>query len=379
MSSPRLRFRIAAGVVVSSAILGIAIPLSANAAQPTPGSKSNGRWATTTTTVANNPGGSTTTTIAPTTTTLAPTTTTAAPPTTTTTVAPVDPAMILKADVTAGQVISLRLGGDGNVAIDWGSTNTSSCATSYVKTGTTNMIDSTYVNCTYNAAGIYTIRLTGSLQGFHGATWVSDRDLNNPKGLTEMSSFGSLGLVTISHAFAESFSSAVGTWGGLVTKVPTTLPATVTDLDSLFLDNHAFTGDLSGWNTSNVTRMTSTFGYATGFNGNISTWNVSNVTDMTGMFEAARSFNGNISAWNPAKVTSMNAMFYDTPMFNQNIGNWNTSSVTDMDGMFAAPNGSVFNQDLSRWNIAKVQYYSGFSCGATAWTLPKPAFAGPTC
>ena len=50
-------------------------------------------------------------------------------------------------------------------------------------------------------------------------------------------------------------------------------------------------GEISNWDTSNVTNMYRMFRNATAFNQPLSDWNVSNVTDMSDMFWNASSFN----------------------------------------------------------------------------------------
>ena len=52
------------------------------------------------------------------------------------------------------------------------------------------------------------------------------------------------------------------------------------------------------------------------------------------MFRGASSFNGNISSWNTSNVTTMEGMFSDASSFNQDIGFWDTSRVTTMQSMF---------------------------------------------
>ena len=112
------------------------------------------------------------------------------------------------------------------------------------------------------------------------------------------------------------------------------------------------TGDISGWNVSNVTDMDSMFSDNTLFNVNISSWNVSNVTNMRGLFNSCNSFVGSgISIWNVSKVTNMQDMFSNT-LFNDNISGWNVSGVTNMVGMFY--NAQAFNQDISNWNVSNV-------------------------
>ena len=50
--------------------------------------------------------------------------------------------------------------------------------------------------------------------------------------------------------------------------------------------------DLSGWNVSGVTDMSSMFHGAASFDGDVSNWDVSGVTDMSSMFHGAASFDG---------------------------------------------------------------------------------------
>jgi surface protein len=51
-------------------------------------------------------------------------------------------------------------------------------------------------------------------------------------------------------------------------------------MESMFKDNHAFNGDISNWNVSNVTNMYAMFAFSS-FNQDISKWDVSNVTVMS--------------------------------------------------------------------------------------------------
>ena len=51
-----------------------------------------------------------------------------------------------------------------------------------------------------------------------------------------------------------------------------------------FSQNGIFNGDISRWDTSHVTDMSTMFGNCTAFNQNISGWDVSLVTDLSSMF-----------------------------------------------------------------------------------------------
>jgi surface protein len=93
------------------------------------------------------------------------------------------------------------------------------------------------------------------------------------------------------------------------------------------------------------------------FNGNISSWDTHEVTQMKGMFSSAVKFNGNISSWDTHNVTDMSEMFLNAQSFNQNLGLWNVSKVTTMNNMFNAINLSVSNYDsiLNGWSSQSVK------------------------
>jgi surface protein len=126
-----------------------------------------------------------------------------------------------------------------------------------------------------------------------------------------------------------------------------------------------FNENISNWDTSNVTNMSSMFNYCEVFNVDIGKWNTSKVTNMKYMFSSARKFNQNVDtkqvtvngntyyAWNVSNVTDMGYIFYGTYVFNQPLNNWNVSNVTNMEVAF----GGVlydFNQPLNNWNVTKV-------------------------
>ena len=101
-----------------------------------------------------------------------------------------------------------------------------------------------------------------------------------------------------------------------------------------------FDGDISRWNVSKVTDMSTMFcgnrfvEHESPFNGDISRWDVSNVTNMSGMFFYSR-FNGDISKWDVSNVLYMKAMFVGSS-FQGDISQWDVSKVTDMSYMFRA-------------------------------------------
>ena len=80
-----------------------------------------------------------------------------------------------------------------------------------------------------------------------------------------------------------------------------------------------------------------------------------------------------MSVWDASQVSDMSSMFSRSSSFNQPIGDWNTSKVTDMSSMFSG--AKSFNQDLSNWKVdPNVKDCDGFSSGASSWELQQPLF-----
>ena len=133
----------------------------------------------------------------------------------------------------------------------------------------------------------------------------------------------------------------------------------ITDMSFLFSGDakggyglEHFNGDISKWNTSNVTDMEGMFWGADSFNQNINNWDVSNVTDMSKMFCCAHSFNQPLNNWDTSNVTDMSYMFCSAHSFNQPLDKWNTKNVKNMAIMF---NGAAsFNQQINTWNTSNV-------------------------
>ena len=110
--------------------------------------------------------------------------------------------------------------------------------------------------------------------------------------------------------------------------------------------------------------------------GNLSNWDTSQVTGMSSMFsfagENATSWNiGSLSSWNTSKVTNMSNMFLSTgkSATSWSIGDlssWDTSAVTKISSMFAwaGKDSSIFNSIgtfsiPSGCNATTLIFYSG--------------------
>jgi surface protein len=109
------------------------------------------------------------------------------------------------------------------------------------------------------------------------------------------------------------------------------------------------------------------------FNQDISHWDTSSVTNMSTLFINNSEFNQDISHWDLSNVTSIMGMFFGpNTKFNRDISNWDVSNVNDMEVMFRY--NKSFNQDLSNWNVSNVTNCVKFSEDTPQWTKPKPNF-----
>lgn len=265
--------------------------------------------------------------------------------------------MKLVYEVPANAEVKLTLGQGATareVTIDWGDGTTS--PTQRWSGG-----NFTFTN-TYASAGTYEVDVCGE--------FVAMDNLTTPQTyLVELASWGESGtagtLTNLSNAFYRATK---------LTKVPTSLPASVTILASTFSGASIFNDpSIRTWDTSNVVKMNGLFMSAATFNQDISErtdggntyWSTANVTDMNSMFAKAGSFNQPIGNWDVSNVTSFYQMFSLARAFNQPLSTWDTSSATTMANMFYTADS--FNQDISSWNTASVTNMSLMFSGARAF------------
>ena len=81
------------------------------------------------------------------------------------------------------------------------------------------------------------------------------------------------------------------------------------------------------------------FNLTDNFNGDISGWDVSSVTTMSSVFSGAALFNQDISAWDVSSVAYMAAMFKDATNFDQDLSNWCVTNITSLPNNFYANSG----------------------------------------
>ena len=149
--------------------------------------------------------------------------------------------------------------------------------------------------------------------------------------------------------FSESVAWFVFRLTNVLLEVPTTLPAHIKNLSSMFSYSTLFNQDISMWNTGNVTNMSSMFRNCTSFNQDISSWDTSKVTTMASMFQTCKVFNQPIGSWNTVKVTTMTSMFNAAPAFNQDLSFWCLPNISSLPTTFDSGTTSWLPEKKPRW------------------------------
>lgn len=184
--------------------------------------------------------------------------------------------LVFNSFLSDGTTITLPLEGKVNVVIDWGD-------------GTLAAVKNPgLVSHTYASNGIYTVRITGLLEQFG----LGSVTYPNAEKLSQVTSFGDLGLISLSGAFHHAKNLRNISWD---------FPATVTDLSYMFYHGPArISGFYQDADVRHVINMQSMF---EGLSPSISfeNWDVSSVTNMTDMFKDGYinpiSYNRMLIAW----------------------------------------------------------------------------------
>ena len=255
-------------------------------------------------------------------------------------------------NLSEGKTITLPLYGTVNATVNWGDGNNNTYTVEGLQ------------EHTYAAEGTYTVSISGSLTHFG---YDNAGSIPNIDKLVRVTSFGNIGLTSLSNAFYGAVN---------LIELPPQLPSTVGSLESMLRQASDFNFDIGGWDVSNVSSMFNLFRDATSFNQNIGGWDVSNTGDMGYMFSGATAFNQDIGSWNVSKVYNMFCMFSGAKSFNQDIGSWDVSKATMMSYMFRGAN--VFNQDISSWNVSGVyemanmfSWTSNFNQDISSWDVSR--------
>lgn len=212
---------------------------------------------------------------------------------------------------------------------------------------------------TYTERNTYTVKVSGQFQEY------GNYEMTNSNCITTVQKWEGSDTKRLTYAFRGATN---------LTDVEE-IPSSATYIANMFMNSN-FNGDISHWDTSNVTNMQYMFQSNPNFNQDISNWDMSNVTTIAGMFQSAYAFNQPIGKWNLSSVETVAYTFNAAYDFNQDLSNWNTSNVTSMNSVFNS--AAAFNQDISGWDTSKVTLMSNAFSGAKNFKqdLSKWSLAG---
>lgn len=193
--------------------------------------------------------------------------------------------------------LPLESSGIYDFTVDWGD-GTRSRITAYNQTEVTH---------TYAIVGTYTVKISGTIQGF--------RFNNNGDKLKllEIKKWGNLRLGNNAYYFK-------GCTNLIITATDILNLTGTINLDSMFDRCYSIITipSINNWNVSKVTNMAAMFEYAIKFNQDISNWDISSVSGMRYMLHGASAFNQDIS-WratthklNWRNVVDLTAFLYDS-------------------------------------------------------------------
>lgn len=261
-------------------------------------------------------------------------------------------AFISRWDTTLGDgadqiVLPIYLSGNYNCLVKWGDGEETA-----ITSGT-----SSVASHFYTSAGVYTINITGTIEG-----WTFNNAGDKEK-LIEIQQWGCLQLGNLGGYFYGCKNLELTANDSLDLTGTTTLFQAFRGCKNL-----GSNGNMNGWNVSQVTSMSQMFYGASSFNQPIGNWNMSKVIDITSIFYEAASFNQPIDNWDVSRIANFAYVFRSAINFNQPLANWNVSSATNLYYMFC--NASSFNQSLNEWDVSKVVNLHNTFCYAENFNQP---------
>jgi surface protein len=74
------------------------------------------------------------------------------------------------------------------------------------------------------------------------------------------------------------------------------------------------------------------------------------------MFKGAISFNSDISLWDTSSVTNMSSMFYDAAAFNQDLTGWCVSNISSEPIDFTNSSSALTNANIPLWGTCPASF-----------------------
>gem|GEM_PF-6780914 len=161
----------------------------------------------------------------------------------------------------------------------------------------------------------------------------------------------------------------------IVFTAPVTLPISSGILETSVafrtLPNVEHIRGLEYFNTSGIVQLNMLFAFTLNPSnlvsiGDVSNWNTSNMTHMDNLFYGASLTTLDVSGWDVSRVRFMNSMFNNvSSLVSLDLSNWNTSDVRDMRYMFAYAS-SLETLDVSGWDVGLVTRFERMFMNASS-------------
>ena len=130
-------------------------------------------------------------------------------------------------------------------------------------------------------------------------------------------------------------------------------------------------GLMSEWDVSKIEKMGGSswglFKDKTEFNADLSKWDISRVSDLTTAFKNAVAFNADLSLWDTSELTTLYSSFYNAKLFNSDISKWKLSKLIHLTDTFQQ--AESFNVDVSKWDVRTLNYMTRAFKQATSFNF----------
>lgn len=194
--------------------------------------------------------------------------------------------------------LPLASNGTTNAEVDWGD-GSSDTLTSWNQAETTH---------TYSTGGIYTITITGTLEG-----WFINNGGDKLK-IKEVKNWGNGNGLTLKNINGGYFMGASN-----MTCIATDAPTiSASNFQQVFRGASSIVSGVKNWDVSGVTNLIFAFYGANDFNEDLSNWDVSNVTNFAYCFELCFDLDQSFASWDMTSATSVSRMFKSTTMSTAN-------------------------------------------------------------
>jgi surface protein len=194
--------------------------------------------------------------------------------------------------------LPLASNGTTNAEVDWGDGSTDTL-TSWNQAETTH---------TYSTSGIYTITITGTLEG-----WFINNGGDKLK-IKEVKNWGNGNGLTLKNVNGGYFMGASN-----MTCIATDAPTiSASNFQQVFRDVSSIVSGVKNWDVSGVTNLVFAFYQANDFNEDLSNWDVSNVTNFKYCFERCFDLDQSFASWDMSSAIDVGRMFKSTTMSTAN-------------------------------------------------------------